>query len=255
MRRRADIAAPGGAWPVWATAVLIHAASVGAALMLAMRAPELMPGAGWCVLEGIGAAVLGMVAGLPVWWLPINLLFAPVAYALLGWQIPAPFYLVAFCLVFALNAAAVRYRVPLFLSSSQVTSLLAGLLPRRAGLRFLDLGCGTGSLLAGLARMRPDGCYHGIETAPLSFVLSRLRAGSAARVTWGDFWDADLAQYDVVYAYLSPAPMARLWRKARREMRPGSLLVSNSFAIPGVTPAYALPAGDRLRSMLYVWRM
>ena len=33
-------------------------------------------------------------------------------------------------------------------------------------------------------------------------------------IKWGDFWKADLARHDVVYAYLSPAVMPRLWRKA-----------------------------------------
>ena len=55
----------------------------------------------------------------------------------------------------------------------------------------------------------------------------------------------------------SPAAglMTRLWDKARREMRPGALFVSNTFAVPGVAPAYTLPVGDRMRSVLYVWRM
>jgi len=253
----AEFTAPAGTRPVWAVAAVIHIASAAAAFMLALRAPGLMPLVAWCGLEGAGAAVLGALAGLPVWWLLINLLFAPVAYALLGWQIPAPVYLAAFIVLFAVNAGAWRHRVPLFLSSSRVTVLLAGLLPHRAEFRFLDLGCGTGSLLAGLEERRPDGRYDGIEIAPLSYALSRLRLRGrrAARVTWGDFWRADFSRYDVVYAYLSPAPMARLWHKARREMRPGSLFVSNTFAIPGAVPLYSLPAGDRMRSTLHVWRM
>jgi hypothetical protein len=72
-------------------------------------------------------------------------------------------------------------------------------------------------------------------------------------IKWGDFWNADLARHDVVYAYLSPAVMPRLWRKAQREMRPGTLLVSNSFTVPGVAPLKTIPyAAHRA---LYVWRM
>jgi SAM-dependent methyltransferase len=147
--------------------------------------------------------------------------------------------------------------VPLYLSSAKVTARLSALLPQHAAFRFLDLGCGTGSLLVDLAHARPDGSYHGIETAPLLLLLSRWRARKceAVRVTWGDFWHTDLARYDIVYAYLSPVPMGRLWDKARREMRPGSLLVSNTFAVPGIAPACTLPVGDRIRSTLYVWRM
>jgi len=257
MQPHAEIAALREPLPVWAVAALLHVASAVAALALAVCAPEFVPGASWCWLEGVGAAVFGTLAGLPLWWLPINLLFVPAAHALLGWQVPAPLYLGVFGVLFALNVGAWCHRVPLFLSSSKVPAALWALLPRHAGFRFLDLGCGTGSLLTDFARARPDGSYHGIETAPVSFLLScwRARSASAVSVAWDDFWRADFAQYDVVYAYLSPQPMARLWQKAQREMQPGSLLVSNTFAIPGVEPTHILPVGDRLNSTLFVWRM
>jgi hypothetical protein len=46
---------------------------------------------------------------------------------------------------------------------------------------------------------------------------------------------APLAGQDVVYAFLSPAPMKQLWAKAQAEMTPGSLFVSNSFPVPGAS--------------------
>jgi hypothetical protein len=47
--------------------------------------------------------------------------------------------------------------------------------------------------------------------------------------------------------------MPSLWRKAQREMRPGTLFVSNSFTVPGVAPLKTIPyAAHRA---LYVWRM
>jgi hypothetical protein len=38
-------------------------------------------------------------------------------------------------------------------------------------------------------------------------------------------------------------------------MKPGSLLVSNTFVIPGVAPDRTVAIGDRMRSTLYIWRM
>ncbi len=116
-------------------------------------------------------------------------------------------------------AAALAVGAPEF-----VPAALWALLPRHAGFSFLDLGCGTGSLLTDFARARPDGSYHGIETAPFSFLLScwRARSASVVSVAGDDFWRADFAQHDMVYAYLSPQPMARLWQKAQREMQPGA---------------------------------
>jgi SAM-dependent methyltransferase len=250
MHRHVEVAAPREPLPAWAAAVLIHAACTIAAYGLA-------PGASWMWLEGGCAAALGVISGLPAWWLPINLLFVPGAHALHSLALPTVLYPAAFGALFVVNAAAWRHRVPLFLSSTKAAEALAAWLPPRAGFRFLDLGCGTGSLLADLVRARPDGDYTGIETAPLPFAISwwRLCKCADARVAWGDFWCADFSQYDVVYAYLSPEPMARLWEKARREMRPGSLFVSNSFGVPGHTPAHAVPVADAMRSILYLWRM
>jgi len=105
--------------------------------------------------------------------------------------------------------------------------------------------------------LRPDCHCDGVELSPLSWLFSKWRARGHASVDlrWGSFWQTSLAPYDVVYAYLSPVPMARLWRKARREMRPGTLLVSNQFAVPGVAPSRVLPVGGRRNTSLYVWRM
>jgi SAM-dependent methyltransferase len=189
--------------------------------------------------------------------MPINLLFFPAAYLLLDAALPPWVFPGLLCALWLANGAAGLQRVPLFLSSERAGALVRGLLPAHGGFRFIDLGCGTGSLLTQLARERPDGCYTGIELAPLPFGVSRWRASRqpAVDVRWGDFWREDLAGYDVVYAYLSPAPMQRLWEKARREMRPGSVLVSNGFHIPGAPPPQVFDVGDAVRSTLYLWRM
>ena len=64
-----------------------------------------------------------------------------------------------------------------------------------------------------------------------------------------------LGGYDAVYCFLSPAPMAGLWTKARAEMRPGSLLVSNSFDIPGVPADEVIEMHDWRASRLLLWRL
>jgi hypothetical protein len=70
---------------------------------------------------------------------------------------------------------------------------------------------------------------------------------------WGDFWKTNLAEFDVVYAFLSPVPMPALWEKACLEMRKGSVLVSNSFVIPNVKAKRVIEVGDRRKTRLYVY--
>jgi hypothetical protein len=68
---------------------------------------------------------------------------------------------------------------------------------------------------------------------------------------WGDLWQTSLSGHNVVYAFLSPAPMPALWEKARREMPPGSLFVSNSFAVPGAVATRVIEVDDARRLYCY----
>jgi hypothetical protein len=85
----------------------------------------------------------------------------------------------------------------------------------------------------------------------------RIRVGGyrQCQVCWGDFWDCNLAGFDVVYAYLSPAPMERLWRKAQTEMKPGAIFISSTFSVPGQSPTQTIQIDDLHRSTLLIWRM
>jgi len=212
----------------------------------------------WAVVQGCVAAALGRGLGLEIWWLPIHALFVPGLIWVLGLSLPPYYALGAFCALASVYWSISRTRVPLFLSSRSAVRAVVDLLPRERNFTFVDLGSGLGGMLSCLARARPSGRYYGIEAAPLPFLLSWLRAALGApscRVSWGDFQTLDLALYDVVYAYLTPVAMTGLWEKARREMRAGSLLISNSFAIPGVPPAFTVATGRHGESRLLAWRM
>lgn len=214
------------------------------------------PGWGWVSGQGIFAALVGRMFGLPWWWAPINAVFVPAALGLkfLGWN-PA-WYLGAFALLAAVYWTTFRTRVPLYLSSSEACERVAALLPTDRPFTFLDIGCGVGTVLARLGPRFPQGEFRGIEIAPLPFLVSWIRARLSGRFVTrrSDLWLEDLSRYDVVYAFLSPVPMSELWRKARSDMRPGTLLVSNTFRIDGVPADTVIPFAGTRRA-LHVWRM
>jgi hypothetical protein len=209
-------------------------------------------------LQGLVAAIIGASLGLRPWWFPIHLLFMPSLLWTLSLEVAPGWFLGAFMLLLLVYWGIAHTQVPLFLSSREASRVLARLLPEAPGFRMLDLGAGFGGVLADLSLKRPDGDFMGIEIAPLPFVVGWLRqkkGRGSYQMRLGSFWSHSLAPYDVVYAYLSPVPMAELWRKAAAEMRPGSLLVSNAFAVPGIAADETIQLGDLHSSRLYLYRM
>lgn len=211
---------------------------------------------------GLLAASLSYWANMAKWWLFIQALFAPFVVLALALKIEPVFFLVAFLIMFLVFWNTFNTQVPLYLSSGKVWQALENLLPPSIPdqrLSFIDIGSGLGGVLTHLARIRPDIFYKGIESAPLPFLWSwlRIRLGGyrQCQVQWGSFWDYDLANYDVVFAYLSPAPMERLWQKAKEEMKPGSVFISSTFPIPEESPLETVKVDDLHQSTLLIWRM
>ena len=212
------------------------------------------------LLCGLLAAIFARLANLARWWLIIQLLFVPATVAMLALAIPPAFFLAAFLIMVAVYWSTYRTQVPLYLSSNKVWTALEGLLPEAkpdSSFHFIDLGSGLGGVLTHLARVRPDGYYSGIESAPLPFSIGWLRSMGLrnCQMRWGSLWDCNLAEYDVVFAYLSPVPMEKLWRKARDEMLPGTVFISSTFSIPDRMPDEHLTIDDLHKTTLLIWRM
>ncbi len=247
-------------------AVLAHLPGVLCIVILTAYGLQLtLPG--MILIVSLCAALLAWYWRLPLWWRYINLFFLPmVGFALYlqnqTFAIDPNWYLAGFLILVLTSIGAVRTRVPLYLSSPRAAHELARRLPPNGQL--IDLGCGLGGPLVVTHKKRPDARLTGIEAAPLNWLIAKLRlkiCGAKADIRLGNLWTANLAHYDIVYAYLSPAPMARLWDKALLEMKTGSLFISNSFSVEGVDTSFdpdeiidISQPGD-LPHELLIWRM
>lgn len=228
-----------------------------AAVFLLVRAGLLAAPPGVLVLaQGALAAFVALGLRSERWWLPIHLAFAPAVLAALHLDLPPALYLAAFALCALVFWSSYRTRVPLYLSNRDTVAALARLLAGRAPGRLLDIGSGTGSLVVPLARQLGAWQVTGIESAPLPYLLARWRARACPNldIRRGDFFAADWQGYDVVYAFLSPVPMSAVWRKACAELRAGSLVVSNSFAVEEASPEAVIEVGDRAGTRLLCYR-
>jgi SAM-dependent methyltransferase len=208
------------------------------------------------LVQGLFAALFSARVGLPRWWGPIQFAFPLAVLGARQLQLPPAAFLAAFLFLVVTYWSTFRTRVPYYPSGKRVRATVAGLVPPHGAPRAIDIGSGFGGLVLELARACPHARVEGIELAPLPWLASRLRAAatrSRARFVRGDYAHLDFGDYDLVFAYLSPAAMDRLWRKARREMRPGSRLASYEFQVHGRSPDECIvPEGGSRK--LYVWK-
>ena len=118
-----------------------------------------------------------------------------------------------------------------------------------------DLGSGDWRILI-LAAQKYGARGVGIELDPRLVEISRqvAREGEVAdRVTFveGDLFTADISEATVVTLYLSASVNSRLEPKLRRELRPGTRIVSHQFGIGGWTPVESVRAQDG--TDLFLW--
>ncbi len=248
-------------FPPIAIALTLLAVGAGFAWLVGTRFAAMgvtLPPLAYGLITGVSGALLGRRAGLDPWWMVIQCLFPLGIIAAQGASVPSWVWLSLLLVLVVVYWSTFRTQVPLYLSSTKVRLALVPLLP--AGpFTFMDVGSGVGGVLTDLAAIRTDGEYHGIESAPLPWLVSRVRIAVGdhrnCHAHWGSFWNTDLSQYDVVFAYLSPVPMAALWEKVRAEMRPGSTFISNTFVVAASPPDRTLTVDDLHRSTLHVWTM
>lgn len=208
--------------------------------------------------QGVFAAVTSYYMRMAVWWFFIHLFFAPAIFIALTFNLPPLSYLTAFVLFILIYGSIHRTQVPLYPSSKAVANVITTLFPKNKAFSLIDLGSGGGKLLTSLSKLNLNGNFHGVEAAILPFLASRVRglfSQSNCSFSWGNFWQYNLSSYDIVYAYLSPAPMDKLWKKALQEMRPGSILISNSFIVPDVPPTESIAINDFNNSVIYIWKI
>ena len=250
-------------WPIPRT-LASSIVTAGAALAIWSFAPDTFPRShtsilGLAFFAGIIAVVAGRIMRLGKAWLVLTAIATPALVLVPVYRPPTwVFPLIALVLAgFYING--VREKVPLYLSNSMTEQTLADLFRKMGGGTFIDLGCGLGGVVDRIAREVTDAHVTGVETAPLSYLAAWLRITGLGRrnaeIRYQSIWNADVSDADIVYAFLSPAPMARLYEKLSTEMKPGALFISNSFAVPDREPDSVIQVDDTRQTRLLVWRM
>ncbi|MEQ1600882.1 MAG: class I SAM-dependent methyltransferase [Methylophilaceae bacterium] len=208
------------------------------------------------LVQGSLALLISSAFGLAIWWCIIQFVFPFAALFMHGLQLPAGIYLAGFLLTLSLFWTTFRTQVPFYPSRLGAWQQIFKLLPQGRHIRMVDIGSGLGDLVMYMARAKPGSYFLGVEIAPLPWLISVVRKffkKSNADFKLSDYHTLNFADFDVVFAYLSPAAMQALWEKAALEMSTGSLLISYEFEIPGKTPARVIRK-DKNSPAIYVWQ-
>lgn len=208
-------------------------------------------------MQSVVSTLFAYCAQQAHWWRWIHFGFPFAILTMLQLQLPSEVYLAGFILTTGVFWTTFRSQVPFFPSRPAVWQEIEQLIPQHRPTRVIDIGSGLGDMAMYIANQRPLCRAEGIEIAPLPWLVSQVRGffkQSRARFMLGDYYDLNFAEYDVIFAYLSPVAMPLLWNKAMQEMKPGSLLISLEFEIAQMQPTHIITPKDR-SPKLYVWRM
>ncbi|MFA6105244.1 MAG: 50S ribosomal protein L11 methyltransferase [Patescibacteria group bacterium] len=126
--------------------------------------------------------------------------------------------------------------MPTHLKQAKKMIALANLKP---GMRVIDLGSGNGRLLFLAAKTGANAV--GYELNPFLVYYTKLaiffaRVSDLVSVRLQSIYTADLKDADVVFAFLMPGPMEKLGPKLFSELKPGAMIYSYTFPIPGHEP-------------------
>lgn len=127
--------------------------------------------------------------------------------------------------------------------------------PMKAGQVLVDLGCGDGRILR-----QAHKCYQvraiGYEVNLMAYVKARALSlcFKNIEIRRRDFWSANLSDADVVVCYLYPDVMKKLSAKLKANLKPGAVIVSCNFMLPGFKPSRILrPAGALHSDPVYIY--
>lgn len=206
----------------------------------------------------IAAPLVARFLNLTRSWIALNALL-PVSMATsLAIETPSWIFLVPLVGMLLTYAPTFWTRVPYYPTSTPAYALILAELPTDRPFTFIDIGCGFGDLLFFLERHRPNGRFVGIEIGIVPWAFARVKSllyrSCRVEIALHDLWKRDLAEFDYVYAFLSPAAMRPLWEKVKVEMRPGTTFITNSFEV-GAPPSQIIPIKDGRKSALLIYRL
>ena len=140
-------------------------------------------------------------------------------------------------------------------TTGRVRRALFDVLPNIDEGMIADLGSGWGNLIFPLASKYRTSEVIGFENSWIPFWFSYFLNGcSNLTIKKKNFLNVSFNRCDLVLCYLFPKGMETLSKKFHKELKPGAIIVSHTFALPGWIPTKVVEANDLHYTKIYFYR-
>lgn len=145
---------------------------------------------------------------------------------------------------------------PMPTSNKVKRNVLDSIPPETQGM-IVDLGSGWGTMVLQLAKKFPHCQIIGYESSPIPYYFSKvwrlIDKSSNVKIYRKNFFKVDLSNASLIYCYLYPGAMKNLEPKFMKELKPGTMIFSNTFAIPGWEPLHISTVKDLYNTRIYMY--
>lgn len=134
----------------------------------------------------------------------------------------------------------IKKDVPFVPSSKERLDIMIELAGITPGQKAVDLGSGNGQVVIEMAKLGAFAFGYEIDPVLVEKSLRNIKQANlegTAFVILTNYWDEPLDSFDVVTIYGITGIMERLEEKLRKELKPGTKVVSNFFTFPHWEPA------------------
>ncbi len=167
------------------------------------------------------------------------------------------FYLLILTILVHLVGYSLYYGITPTPTSFKVQKQLLAMLPKDIKGEVAELGSAWGTLACALARKLPHCKIKAYEISPIPYLFS---IGLAAlcrypnlEIQRKDFFHISLHETSLVVCYLYPLAMERLKEKFQKELKPGTYIISHTFAIPGWKELSCVHVNDMYNTPIYLY--
>jgi protein-L-isoaspartate O-methyltransferase len=148
---------------------------------------------------------------------------------------------------------------PYVSSPPRVVERMLELASVKPGETVFDLGCGDGRVLI-TAAQRFNARAIGIEindklVERAKEKVANLNLQDKVKIVHGDLFDADLSGADVVVLYLMTASNAKIRPKLEKALKPGTRVVSYSYAVPDWKPVRVDKTDEHSGHQIYLYEI